>query len=316
MKVVIVGYGEMLKALVEGISASKHKIVGVFRHENVKLSPLEKFFKDRYAPSPDYNLVRYRKITDIKARSVNSEEFRNFLKKNKVDAVFVGSWSEKFSPKTINTPKYGIINVHPSLLPKYRGPNPYLQVILNGEQETGVTFHFMDSNYDTGAILHQKVVPIEKRDNGKTLKHRCCEAVKEEVQILLSNFENSMKYVISQNENYATYQSRIGLEETILNFKEETAEETDRRIRALTPWAKSFIPYKHEYFSFKSHKVFSAQVKQSPGTIIKKTEKELFIVCKDRRVIRFSDVKINRMFSNPLTEIYMKNIIQVNEKAL
>lgn len=315
MKIVVVGYGEMLNALVEGISASEHEIVGVFRHENVKLSPFKKFFIDRFSPSKDYNLVRYRNLTDIKAKSVNSSEFRKFLNVNKVDIVFVGSWSEKFSPQTINTPKYGVVNIHPSLLPKYRGPNPYLQVILHGEKETGITFHLMDVNYDTGAILHQKVIPTQISDNGKTLKHRCCNAVKSEIKYLLSDFESRMKYAVSQNENYATYQARIGLKETILNFKDETADETDRRIRALTPWAECFIPYKHEYFSFKNHKILSVPVKQAPATIIGKDGNSLSVVCKDHKVIRFSELKINRMFSKPLTKFFLNNIVKVNEKA-
>ena len=243
MKIVIVGYGEMFRSIISGVLKTQHEIVGVFRQENILYSPLKKFFYDVFRPSDDYNFIKTQQLPEIKAKSVNSPEFIDALKKLKPDIVLVGSWSEKFSVQTINIPKKGCVNVHPALLPQYRGPNPYAQVILNSEDKTGVTFHLMDVNYDTGSILHQKEVPMSFVDTGKSLKHKCCDVARQEVQVLLDSYTEKFKNQISQNEKEATYQCQLSLADSILDFSKETSFEIDRRIRALTPWLNCHICY-------------------------------------------------------------------------
>ena len=119
MKIVIVGYGEMFDSLVAGTLASGHQIVGVFRHENVIYNPLKKFIYDYVFPSDNKLFIKSLCLYDIKATSVNSKKFREEVKKLDTDIILVGSWSEKFTIETINSPKVACINVHPSLLPKY-----------------------------------------------------------------------------------------------------------------------------------------------------------------------------------------------------
>ncbi len=315
MNIVVVGYGRMFQSLVKAVLASNHNLAGVYRHDNVMLSPFMKFYCDKFSPSNDYKFILKNNLTDIKARSVNSDEFRNFLKINNVDLLIVGSWSEKFSMQTINTPKIACINVHPSLLPKYRGPNPYIMTILNGETITGVTFHLMDVNYDTGAILHQKEVNIFPDDTGASLKARCCIAAQKELQFLLNNFDIKLKKPISQNETQATYYHHVGLSDAILNFEKETSEQINRRIRALNPWLNCFICYKNEFFTFKDYKMYSKILNKKPSTIVKKTANSIYIVCKDGRVMGFANLKIQRPVLKYFTKFYMNNIVKVDTQA-
>ena len=153
MRIVIVGYGEMLQALISGVLKTQHEIVGVFRQEYITMNPIQRTIKDLLNPSSDCNFIRTQQLKEIKANSVNSKEFIQALEKLKVDLILVGSWSEKFSMQTINTPKKGCINVHPSLLPKFRGPNPYIQVIMHNETKTGITFHQMDNRHVQDVLL-------------------------------------------------------------------------------------------------------------------------------------------------------------------
>ena len=148
----------MLRALVSGIMSSKHEIIGVLLHDSVLKNPLERFFLNIFKPSDDYLYIKSLSLHEIKAPSANSEQFRKAVKALKADAVITGSWSEKFSIQTINTIPEGFINVHPSLLPEYRGPNPYIQAILHNEKQSGITFHLMNEKYDAGSILYQKKV--------------------------------------------------------------------------------------------------------------------------------------------------------------
>ena len=316
MKIVIVGYGEMLEALIEGVSKTEHEIVGVFRRENVMYNPVSRFLHDAIKPSPDFNLVRNLNLHDIYASSINSEKFIREIKKLEADIILVGSWSEKFSAQTINTPKIACINVHPSLLPKYRGPNPYYQVILNNEAFTGITFHIMDINYDSGAILYQKQVEVRPKDTGKSLRLRCCDTVKREVKIFLSDFEDKLQNRISQNESQATYQSQITLKDCILDFTQEPSDEIDRKIRGLNPWLDCFIPYGNQFFGFSKYKLHSSMTPKEPANIVKKTKNSLYVACADGKVMEFSDVKIKTIFPKQVTKFYLKKIIKTNTKAV
>ncbi len=314
MNIVIVGYGAMFQALAEAVLASKHNLSGVLRHDNVLFHPFIKYFRDKFRPSNDYNFILRNNLADIKAESVNSDEFRNFLKTNNVDVVITGSWSEKFSVQTINTPKIACINVHPSLLPEYRGPNPYMMTILNGESLTGVTFHLMDADYDTGAILHQKEVDILPDDTGADLKLRCCITAQKELKFLLDNFDIKIKSPKRQNEHLASYYPHINLSESILDFEKETSNQLDRRIRALTPWLKCCICYENEFFTFKDYKIYPEISDKKPSVIVKKTGNSIFIACKDGHVMGFNGLELKRPVLKYFTELYLKNIVKTGNR--
>ena len=312
MRVVIVGYGEMLEALVAGVMDSKHDLTGVFRHENVLYNRLKRLFYDYTLPSGDFHLVKNLYIYDIIAPSVNSKKFIKEIKRLKADVIIVGSWSEKFSLKTINAPNIACINVHPSLLPEYRGPNPYFRTILNGADKTGVTFHLMTEKYDAGNILKQIEIPISSDETGKSLRFKCTNVVKNNIAELLDNLADEIRNSRPQQENLATYQKQITLAESILDFKNETSIQIDRRIRALTPWLKCFINHKNEFFSFKQYKLTDQQSEKPPGTIAGKKGNSLSFVCKDKRIMEFEDLSICRPFSKLWTKLYINYCIKTD----
>ena len=160
LRVVIIGYGEMFTNLIAGTLDANCEIVGVLRKEMVKYTPIIRNIKDIICPSLDYNYIKSYNLPEIQARGVNTKEFKKELLKLSPDIMLVGSWGERIEKDIYNIPKIATINAHPSLLPKYRGPNPYFWVIKNQEQESGITLHLMDEGYDTGAILAQDIVKI------------------------------------------------------------------------------------------------------------------------------------------------------------
>ena len=173
LKVVIIGYGEMFTNLIAAALDAECKIVGVLRGETVKYSPLIRKIKDIINPSQEYNYIKSYNLPELyTSKGVNSSEFKKAILKLNPDIILVGSWGEKIKKEIYDLPKIAAINTHPSLLPKYRGPNPYFWAIKNQEQISGVTFHLIDSGYDTGAILAQEEVKIYPSDTGETLKKR------------------------------------------------------------------------------------------------------------------------------------------------
>ncbi len=316
MRVILVGYGEMMRALALGILNSRHKLVGVLRAQTVKQNKILRLINDYIKPSDDYIFLKTHSLFDIDVKSVNSKKFCKIIKDLNADVVVVGSWSEKFSVHTLNTLPNGFINVHPSLLPKYRGPNPYLQVILHNESMSGITFHLMDVNYDTGAILHQKEVRVLKDDTGGSLRMRCCDKARNEIGFLLDNLPERIMKQRSQSEPESSYYSQISLKDAVLDFENESPEEIERRIRALSPWLKCFIPIKGEFFSFRSYQITKNKLNNPPGTIVNKSGNTIFIVCKNSTVMKFSELKINRPFSKYLSKLYWDKIININDLAI
>ncbi len=309
-KVVIVGYEQMFANLISGCIEAGYNPVGVLRYDKIKYNPFLLEIKDVILPSKDKSFISGYNLHEIDATSVNSEKFRKELVKLNVDIVFIASWGEKFSKETINIPKIATINCHPSLLPKYRGPNPYAQVILNGEKKTGVTFHLVDENYDTGAILCQKEVPIKPDDTGETLKARCASVAGEEIGKLLRQMDNEMIVPVNQKEDLASYQPQLTEKDVLLNF-EHSSDEIDRRIRAFSPWSKCYIPHKDIFFTFKKHKVVD-ETCESPCKLVNFDKDSLDIITGDKKIMRFSELKIYQ-HSKLFTKLYMNFCLKTGD---
>lgn len=308
MRIVVVGYDKMFCNLILGSLESKNKVVGVFRHERVKIHPFWLFFKDIIAPGKDYSFIKSLNLREIKARSVNSNSFRKEILKLNPDIILVGSWSEKFKKPIIELPKIGTINCHPSLLPKYRGPNPYIRVIMNGESETGITFHLMDENLDTGPILMQKKISILQGyngDTGETLKNKCCSLAKTAVAELLTAMNNEMIIPTNQSAKDASYYPQICEKDILINF-DKTSNEINRIIRALTPWQPAYIAHKNSFLQVGKVKFFENKTKYNkPGLILKKNKKTLWVVTGDNKIAKISGLKLFGEFGQIFTPFYM-----------
>lgn len=275
-RVILVGYGQMLYSLIEGIEQSGHKILGVFRNDRRHYSPLTLFFKDILAPSMDYTIIKSRKLPEIKARSVNSKKFIEAIKKLKPDLIIVGSWGEKFDEEILSIVR--CVNFHPSLLPRNRGANPYFWSIYQNQKVTGLTAHFMDKYYDRGDILAQEAITISDIETGATLKDKTCLLAKAMVGEILNQWDMKIIQPIKQEEKFATYEPQIGDDEKIIDLN-KTKIEVDRHLRALTPWASPWIETKTTFlkltrYSFLSDENFK---NYKPYDVIEKTRKYLLI---------------------------------------
>lgn len=313
LKVVIVGYGEMFTNLIAGALDANCEIVGVLRRETIKYHPILRQLKDVINPSLEYSYIKSYNLPEIEVESVNTAQFKKTLLKLNPDIVLVGSWSEKFEKEIYDIPKIATINAHPSLLPQYRGPNPYFWTIRNGEQVSGVTFHLMDKEFDTGAILAQEEVKIYPSDTGKSLKERTVLTARGVVCELLKALREDIIIPLTQREDKATYYSNpSGLE---IDFT-KSAEENHALIRAIYPWESAYFFHKNTCLAVSP---FGAEVLTNnskyteSGTVVSVEGKNVSVLCADNKVLKMPVVlykKIDRMF----TKNYIKREIIVGEK--
>lgn len=316
MKVVILGSGQMLTNLIAGCMDAGCNIVGVLRYDKVRLPLLDRLIIDLLNPSSEYNYIKSHKLYEIKARSANSAEFKKEILRLNADIILVGSWGEKIKKHIINLPKFATINAHPALLPKYRGPNPYLQAMKHLEKESGVTFHLMDENLDTGPILLQKKVDIAPTDTGVELRQKIATASREGVCELMKNLDTEIIIPMKQDEKHASYFSHISEDEVMLDFA-KTAEELSAQIRGFHPWAKCYLEYKKQFFTPNPYKleIIENNTKiTKAGTIVAKSykDKSITVLCADNKLLKMSGVKLYGFFNQFFTAFYIKYFVKTN----
>ena len=291
MKVIILGKGDMLANLIRGAVLAGVEIAGVLRYENLYLSKFQMFLHDLLKPSPELTLIKKHKIYDMKFKSANSKEFKKEVLRLNADIILVGTWSEKLDKEIINMPKIAAINVHPSLLPKYRGQNPYLQAIWHGEKISGVTFHLMTEEFDAGGILAQGKVEILNIDTGKELKNKTVFKARMICSELLSKLKQGCVEPVEQNEADATYFKEIKPEDMTLDFSKETSFEIMAHVRGFYPFRPTYIQDGDKFRIVNPYKMTLTDDKARPAEITNRKKNTVEVACKDGRVIRFEGLK-------------------------
>ena len=305
MKIVVIGYSKMFAAIIEAVLLSGHELVGVMRHDRVKYNPFSLMIKDKLNPSNDISFIKSKKLYEIKERSVNSEGFKREILKLNPDIIFVCSWSEKINKEIFQLPKIGMINVHPSLLPKYRGPNPYAQVLFNNEKYTGVTFHLVDEGYDSGGILIQQEFKILDSDDGMSLRNKAASLASIMCKKFLEHVESGVIEPDAQNEDEATYQGALTLKDAILDFS-QPSNLIIKRIKGLYPWAKAYLDCGKRFLTVKKYKIEENTTDANPGSIVAKSGRNISIATVDNKIITFIDTKLVKTFFSPSTRLFIK----------
>ena len=208
---------ECLKAIM-----TKHNVIGIITHpdkpqRNHKLEPT--FLKAKMLNS---NIPIYQPI--------NIKNEYNLIKELNPDLIVSAAYGQILSEDIINIPKYKSINFHASLLPKYKGASPIRQVIIDGEEKTGITSIYMDKTIDTGNIILQKEIVIDKDETFDSLYNKFLNILPE---ITLDTLEEVLKFNkgIPQTLNNNSYTSKNNLKETELDWTKSCLE-IDRFIRA------------------------------------------------------------------------------------
>lgn len=206
----------------------------------------------------------------------NNESFMETLKRWNPDIIVVTAFGQILTEEILNFPKYGCINVHASLLPKYRGAGPIQWSIINGETETGVTIMYMEKGLDTGDMLEKVVVPIEKDDTGESLHDKLSVAGSDILLKAMANIEKGTAIREKQDDNLSCYAPMLDKAMGRLDFTKE-AIELERLIRGLYPW-----PSTYTYLGDKMLKVFRAEVVEKEsgkeaGTIVEVTKSALVV---------------------------------------
>lgn len=231
------GTSDLSEAILSSLIKDEYNIVGVFTKPDTRTgrkqeltSPLVK------------KLAEENKIEVFQPEKFNTDAVAD-LKKLKPDLVIVAAYGKIIPEAALEIPGFGCINVHVSLLPKYRGPSPVQNALLNGEQETGVTIMMMDKGVDTGDILVQEVLEIEKNDTSEILLKKLSILGSD---LLLKTIPLIIEGKIEkkpQDSSLATLCQLIEREDGKI-FWTNSAQAIFNRYRALFPWPGIFTYWK------------------------------------------------------------------------
>jgi methionyl-tRNA formyltransferase len=237
LKIIFMGTAELS-------CASLEKLAGTFSVAAVVTQPDKPKGRDlQLQPSPVKTLALKLNLPVLQPLKARDEQFISELRGLKPDLIVVVAYGQILPQSILDLPKFGCVNVHTSLLPKYRGASPIQSAILNGEAETGVTIMKMDAGLDTGGIISQARTAILPEDNSQTLHDRLAQLGAELLIETISGYTAGKLPPQPQSAEGASSAAKIKKEDGRIDWS-EPAEKILNRLRAFTPWpgAFTFLP--------------------------------------------------------------------------
>ena len=159
------------------------------------------------------------------------------------DYIVTIAFGQILPPRVLQTPKKGVVNVHASLLPEYRGANPIQWAVLDGKAETGLTTMFSDEGVDTGDMLLKRSLPIEGDDTTGSLSDKLAHIAGSVLLETLAGLENGRITPQKQNDAFATFAPKLKKEEAYIDWR-APAQQVKQRIQALTPFPSAKVSFK------------------------------------------------------------------------
>ena len=281
MRIVFIGTGEIGVPALRALQKSEHEIVGVVTQPDKPAGREQKVT----AP-PIKAAIAGSKMSILQPAKIKDPQAIEQINALNPDVIVVVAYGQILPRAVLEIPKIACLNIHASLLPRWRGAAPIQAAIAAGDRETGTTVMYMDEGLDTGDILLQRKIDISQDETGDSLHDRLAEIAPDVLIESLRLLGSGNAPRILQDKSLASYAPKLNRESGRINWN-ETAEMIERKIRAYNPWPGAFSE-----FNGRKLKIFSAAIvdpstshraglRGKPGEILRK-EKELVIGTSDR----------------------------------
>ncbi len=219
-------------------------------------------------------------IEVLQPEKASDESFLKRLEDEAPDLIIVTAYGKILKERLLNIPKYGCINVHASLLPKYRGAAPIQWSIIMGDKETGITTMQMDAGLDTGDILLKESIPIGKEDTGDSLSEKLSILGGKVLIDTIKLLENGRLKGTPQKGDPGMYAAMLKKEDGFIDFNDD-AEAIERKIRGLYSWPCAYTFLKGKMIRLAGSHVEESEDKDiAPGTVAYVTKKKIIVKCK------------------------------------
>lgn len=245
----------------------------------------------RLQPTPVRRAAEEQGLTVCTPEKVRRKEFIEQARALAPDVIVVAAFGQILPEALLKIPSSGwAINVHASLLPKYRGAAPIQHAILNGETETGVTIMQMEPTLDTGPILAQRACPILPEDDAGTIEHKLAQLGADLLIETLRALERGTVIPQPQEHSLATYAPPITREDSFIRW-DETASRIWCRVRAMSPKPGAGFFYNGRWVKVWKCVPATETTHQPPGSVLRAERQSLFIACGEGTVLQLLEVQ-------------------------
>ena len=285
MKVLFMGTPDFAKICLSAIAENGFDVIGVVTQPD---KPKGRSYK--LTPPPVKVYAEEKGLKVYQPETLKDEAFLPTLRELEPDIIVVAAYGKILPPYIINYPKFGCINAHGSILPKYRGAAPIQRAIMDGEKETGITVMYMNEGLDTGDMLLKETTPITEEDNFETMHDRLAQIGGRCLVQAMRLLEEGKAVAEKQDDSLATYAEKITKIDCAIDFS-LPAETILCRIRGLSPFplAQTKTP------DGRLLKIISAEAAKGmseakPGTVAVVDKDGFEIVCGEKKKIRVKEV--------------------------
>ncbi len=273
MKIVFMGTPDFAAGALEALIEAGHEITAVVTQPDKAKGRSKEL---QFPPVKETALAH--NIPVLQPIRIKRPEEIEVLKKYEADIYVVAAFGQILSQEILDMPKYGCLNIHASLLPKYRGASPIQSVILDGEEETGITIMQMDAGIDTGDMLLKKSIAIDAEDTYETLHDKLKVLGGEAIVEALELLETGALVPEKQDHDKSSHVKMITKEMGNIDFS-KSAKEVDCLVRGLNPWPSAFTFYKGKQMKIWKVFVEETAVSEEPGKVIQVTKNEIKVAC-------------------------------------
>lgn len=271
MRIVFMGTPEFAVPSLEALLKSEDEVVGV-----VTQPDRPKGRGHELAPPPVKIIAQQAGIPVLQPLKIRTLDFLDALAAWKPDLIAVTAFGRILHAPILNLPPMGCVNVHGSLLPKYRGAAPVQWAVINGETETGITTMLMDEGMDTGAMLLQESIPISPDDTAGTLAPRLASIGGRLLVETISRLKAGAIAPIAQDHAHATLAPLLKKEDGAIDWTAE-ARSIANRIRGLSPWPGAYTFYGQERWNIWRAVAAQEPAEGQPGTLLAVTKQSLTV---------------------------------------
>lgn len=286
MKIVFMGTPDFAAGALRALLQAGHEITAV-----VTQPDKPKGRSKELMASPVKECALEHGIPVLQPKRIKTPEAVEELKQYEADIYVVAAFGQILSQEILDIPSYGCLNIHASLLPKYRGASPIQHVILDGEEITGVTIMQMDAGLDTGDMLYKKELPILTTDTFETLHDKLMVLGGEAIVEALPLLEQGKLTPQKQDGEMSCYAPLIEKKNGAIDFS-KSAVELDRLIRGLTPWPSAYTGYHGKQLKiWRAEPVAWEEERELPGTIVR-VEKDSITVAAGEGCLKIYELQL------------------------
>ena len=285
MRIVFMGTPDFAVPSLKQLIQDGHEIAGVYTQPD---KPKNRGMK--LTPPPVKVVAQAHNLPVFQPKTLRDEDVQRELAELAPELVVVAAYGKLLPKAVLELPALGCINVHSSLLPKYRGAAPINWAILNGEQETGVTIMHMAEALDAGDIILQAATPIDLNESVEQLHDRLAEMGAELLSKAVTALAEGTAPRIPQDESQYTYAPMLSRELSPIDWS-RSALEIHNQIRGLVPWPATTMELKGAKFKVFASLLTGETVEQPGGTVLGADKKGIRMVCGDGGVLCITEVQ-------------------------